>query len=182
MKKTTNAISDTGRKELVQVNLLQIHGEDGAYLLVLLGSLIGVSSLHFCRACSARQTNFSYISRTPQRIGDKSGFSVPTCPSRCTSPRSSQFLSCESRYVAIVNSFKFLFDTSPPRIVGYEVLLLCFSSTVPSTTRSPLLNDVVRDCESIQSPLVKMSAGFAFSQEMSTSAIDYSLIPTKKAF
>ena len=32
MKKTTNAISDTGRKESVQVALLQIHGGDGAYL------------------------------------------------------------------------------------------------------------------------------------------------------
>ena len=33
MKKTTNAISDTGRKESVQVALLQTHGEDGAILL-----------------------------------------------------------------------------------------------------------------------------------------------------
>ena len=32
MKKTTNAISDTGRKESVQVALLQTHGDDGAYL------------------------------------------------------------------------------------------------------------------------------------------------------
>ena len=35
MKKTTNAISDTGRKESVQVVLLQTHGEDGASLLLL---------------------------------------------------------------------------------------------------------------------------------------------------
>ena len=32
MKKTTNAISDPGRKESVQLALLKIHGEDGAYL------------------------------------------------------------------------------------------------------------------------------------------------------
>ena len=32
MKKTTNAISDTGRKESVHVALLQIHGGDGAHL------------------------------------------------------------------------------------------------------------------------------------------------------
>ena len=32
MKKTTNAISDTGRRESVQVALLQIHSGDGAYL------------------------------------------------------------------------------------------------------------------------------------------------------
>ena len=35
MKKTTNAISDTGGKESVHVALLQIHGEDGASLLML---------------------------------------------------------------------------------------------------------------------------------------------------
>ena len=33
--KKTNAISDTGRKELVQIALLQTHGEDGASLLML---------------------------------------------------------------------------------------------------------------------------------------------------
>ena len=35
MKKTTDAISDTARKESVQVALLQTHGEDGASLLML---------------------------------------------------------------------------------------------------------------------------------------------------
>ena len=35
MKKTTDAISDTGRKESVQVALLQTHGEDVASLLLL---------------------------------------------------------------------------------------------------------------------------------------------------
>ena len=35
MKKMTNAISDTGRKESVQVALLQTRGEDGAALLRL---------------------------------------------------------------------------------------------------------------------------------------------------
>ena len=54
MNKTTNAISDTGRKELVQVAILQTHGEDGASLLLLRGSLIGVSSVHFCQMCSER--------------------------------------------------------------------------------------------------------------------------------
>ena len=84
---------------------------------------------------------------------------------------------------AIVNSFKTLFDTSPPSIMGYEVLLpvLQFFS-MPSTMRSPLLDDIVRDWENIQLLSVKMSAGFAFNQEMSTSAIDHSLIPIKKAF
>ena len=35
MKKTTDAITDTARKESVQVALLQTHGEDGASLLML---------------------------------------------------------------------------------------------------------------------------------------------------
>ena len=35
LKKTTNAISDTGRKESVRVALFQTHGEDGASLLLL---------------------------------------------------------------------------------------------------------------------------------------------------
>ena len=42
MKKTTNATFGIDKGELVQVARLQIHGGDGAYLLVLLGSLIGV--------------------------------------------------------------------------------------------------------------------------------------------
>ena len=35
MKKTTKAICDTGRKESVQVALLQTHGEDGEAVLLL---------------------------------------------------------------------------------------------------------------------------------------------------
>ena len=76
-----------------------------------------------------------------------------------------------------MNSIKILLETSPPRIVGHEMLFLCLSFAVPSTTRSPLLDDVVLDGESILSPLVKILDGFAFFQEMSTSAIDDSLIP-----
>ena len=62
------------------------------------------------------------------------------------------------------------------------MLFLCLGFAVPSTVGSLLLNDVVRDGESIQSPLTKKLTGFAFNQEMSTSAIDHSLIPIKKAF
>ena len=83
---------------------------------------------------------------------------------------------------AIVKSIKILFDTSLPRVVGEEMLFLCLSFALPSTTRTPLSDEVVRDWQSIRSPLVKMLAGFAFNQEMSTSALDYSLIPIKKAF
>ena len=61
MKKTTNATFGIGKGELVQVALLQTHGENGAYLLLLLGSLIGVSPVHFCQMCSARYTSFSFF-------------------------------------------------------------------------------------------------------------------------
>ena len=52
MKKTTNATFDTDKEELVRVAPLQIHGGDGAYLQVLLGSLVGVSLVHFILICS----------------------------------------------------------------------------------------------------------------------------------
>ena len=91
MKMTTNATFGTDKGELVQVALLQLRGGDGAYLSVLLGFLIEVSSVHFCLICSVRYTSFSKISRTLQRMGNRSGFPVPICPLRCTSPRSRQF-------------------------------------------------------------------------------------------
>ena len=82
-----------------------------------------------------------------------------------------------------MNSFKFLFDTSPRRVVGHEMLFLCLNFAVPSTTKSLLFDDVVLDSESVQSPLMNMLAGYTLFQEMSTSAIiDNSLIPIKKAF
>ena len=52
MKRTTNAALGIDKEDLVQVAFLQIHGGDGARLSVLLGSLIGVSSVHFCMICS----------------------------------------------------------------------------------------------------------------------------------
>ena len=119
-------------------------------------------------------------------MGSTSGLPVPTCPSRCTSPRSSQFQVANHNALdlvgTIVNSIKILFDTSLPRVVGHEMLFLCLSFAVPSTTSSLLLDDVVRDGESIQSPSTEILNGFAFNQEMSTSAMDHSLIPIKKAF
>ena len=82
----------------------------------------------------------------------------------------------------IVNSIKILFDTSLSRAVGHEMLFLCVGFAVPSTVGSSLLDDVVRDGESIPSPLTKIFTGFAVNQEMSTSAIDHSLIPIEKTF
>ena len=68
--KKTNANSDTGRRESVQVALLQILGGDGGYLSVLLGSLIGVSSVDFCQMCSARYTIFLDIFRALKVMGE----------------------------------------------------------------------------------------------------------------
>ena len=91
-KQKTNATIGIDRKELVQVALLQIRGGDGSLLRLLFGSLIGVSSVHSYPICSVRYTSFPDISHIPQRMGSKSGLPVPSYPSRCTSPRSSQFL------------------------------------------------------------------------------------------
>ena len=43
----------------------------------------------------------------------------------------------------IVNSIKFLFDTSLPCVVGHEMHFLCVGFAVPSTVGSPLLDDAV---------------------------------------
>ena len=71
MKKTTNAALGIDKGELVQVALLQIHGGDGAYLSVLLGSLIGVSLVHFFLICSVLYTNSSDICRTLQAMDNE---------------------------------------------------------------------------------------------------------------
>ena len=81
-----------------------------------------------------------------------------------------------------MNYIKILFDASLSRVVGHEILFLCVGFAVPGTVGSHLLDDVVRDGESIQSPLTKILTGFACNQEMCTSATDHSLIPIKKAF
>ena len=83
MKKTTNATFGIDKGELVQVALLQIHGRDGAYLSVLLGSLIGVSLVRFFLICSVLYTNFSSLVRTLQAMENRSGFpslSFKRCP------------------------------------------------------------------------------------------------------
>ena len=105
---------------------------------------------------------------------------MPLYPLRCTSPRSSQFFELRITIYwisleTILNSFKILFDTSLPRVVGHKMLFLCFGFAVPSTVGSPLLDEVVRNWESIQSSLVKIWAGFASNQgvhKCNTSLLD----------
>ena len=132
MKKTTDATFGIDRKELVQVALLQIYFGDGAYLKVLLGSLIGVSLVHFFLICSVLCTNYSDICRTLQAMDNRSGFPVLICLSQCTFLQSSQSRECLQ--ISLCSS-----------ILCYEILFLCFSSAVPSTTKSLLLDDVVWD-------------------------------------
>ena len=91
-------------------------------------------------------------------MGNKSGLLVPIDPSWCIFLGPTNFeLRITIYWIGleiIVNSIKILFDTSLPRVVGHEMLFLCLSFAVPSTTR----------WESIQSSLVKMLAGFAFNR------------------
>ena len=149
LEEEEDATSDIDKEESVQVALIQTHGGDGAYLQVLLGSLIGVSSVHSCLICSVRYTIFpiSLVLLRGWAIGviflcqlvhlDALLLGQANFELRSTI----QWISLK----AIVNSIKILFDTSPPRIVGTEMPFLCLSFAVPSTTRSPLFNDVVRD-------------------------------------
>ena len=57
MKKTTGAISDTGREESVKVALLQTLGEDGATWSTLRWSLNDLSSVQFFQMYWERSTN-----------------------------------------------------------------------------------------------------------------------------
>ena len=68
--------------------------------------------MHSCPIRSARCTSFSDISHILQRMGSRSGLLVPIYPSRCTSPRSSNFELRITIYwtslEAIVNSIKII--------------------------------------------------------------------------
>ena len=142
--------------------------------------------MHFCPICSVRYTSFpiSLIFLRGCAVGMVFLCQFIHSDALLLGPASFElritifWISLE----AIVNSNKILFETSPSSIVGYEMLFLCVGFAVPSTVGSHLLDDVVRDGQSIQSPLTKVVTGFALNQEMSTSAIDHSLIPIKKAF
>ena len=58
--KKTNATFGIDKKGLVQVALLQIRGGNGSHLRLLVGSLIGVSSVHFFLVCSVRKSIFLF--------------------------------------------------------------------------------------------------------------------------
>ena len=90
MKKTTNATSGFEKGELVQAALLQIHGEDGAYLCASRKSnrsFIGA----FLPDLFSVIYQFSDICRTLQAMDNRSGLPVLICSSQCTFLQSSQF-------------------------------------------------------------------------------------------
>ena len=182
-KKMTDATFGIDVKGWVQVALLQIRGGDCSSIVTCFSEVW--SEFHRCILARFVQceTPIFFFSHTPQRMGSWSGLPLPIYPLRYTSPRSSQFLSCESRFSGsrwkrswiptksfLIHLFRALWTTK------------CSFCAVPSTVESHLLGDVVRNWVSIQSPLTKILTGFAFNQEMSTGAIDHSLIPIKKAF
>ena len=152
-KKKANATFGIDEKELVLVVLLQILGEDGSLLWLLFGSLFGVSSVHFCLICSVSYTNYSFFLRG-WAIGMVFMCQLIHCDALLLSPAhielriTKNWISLET----IVNSIKILFDTSRPRVVGHKMLFLYVGFSLPRTTRYSLLDDVVLDSESIQSP------------------------------
>ena len=99
MKKTTNATFGIDKGELVQVAFLQIHCGDGAHLQVLLGSLTGVSLVHFFLICSVLFSNSSGICRTLQAMDNRSGLPVLILSIAMHVSSVQPILSCESRYV-----------------------------------------------------------------------------------
>ena len=166
------------KKGLVQVALLQIRGGDGAYLWLLLGSMIGVSTGSSARFVQWDKTSLSYVSRTLPRMGNRSGFFL------CKFVHLDALLlgpaNLDSRWKRSWIPSNFFLRHLLRALWGHEMFFLCLRFAVPSTTKSLLLDDVVLDWQSIQ--LLKIWDGFTFFQEMSTSVIAYSLIPIKKAF
>ena len=166
-KKKTNATFDTDENRLVQVDLLLVLGGGGSLLWLLFGSLIEVSSVHFCPICSVWY--FPVFPCSHILLRGWAVRAVSLCqlihfdallvgPANFELRITKNWISLET----IVNSINILFVTSLPRVVGHEMLFLCFGFAVSSTVVSLLLNDVVRDWESIQTQFVNFSARFRF--------------------
>ena len=167
------AIFVTVEKESVLDVLFQILGGDGSSMWLRFGSLIGVSSVHSCPICSVWDTNVFDTSETHPWKGGWSGLPVPIYPLRCTSPRSSQFWAANHDILDLDGNDR-EFHQSSFWYISSAVSGPRNAVSVPSTSKSTLLDNVVLNWESVQSPLMK--AGFTFFQEMSTSGMDNSLI------
>ena len=109
-------------------------------------------------------------------------FALLFCPSDCELWLTINWISEES----IVNALKMLtlrvdsFAASLPRIPSLMELFLFFDIAMSSTMSRSFLSHVVRDRECIQSKFVTLYSGFDFNQELSTGAVDNSLIPIEK--
>ena len=118
-------------------------------------------------------------------MDNRSGLPVLICPSQCTFLQSSQFWAANHDTPNPPGSHReFLqisfWDISSARC-GPHGALFCASDLPCRAHRGcSFLDYVALEWESIQSPLVQMLAGFAFNQEMSTSATDHSMIPIEK--
>ena len=124
---------------LVEVTLLKTHGVNGASLSVLLGNLIGVSSVHFFLVSSVWKTNSSNICRTLQAMDKRSGLPVPLYPTQRTSLQSNQLWTANHDMLGILGNvreflqhFSYFKETPPSNIVGNEMLFLCSNCAVPN--------------------------------------------------
>ena len=135
IENTTNAISDTGRKESV-----------------LRWSLIGVSSVQFCQ----RLTRFSYISHTPRTIGDKGNLAAPP---RSTYHRMFFFVFCNVHRRSFLSFPHLIIHSLHPRMIWIlrtipflfrrlqwwiAVALLLYESRTTGVTVLPLVSSGLR--------------------------------------
>ena len=150
MQKTTNATFGIDKRELVQVALLQFHGETVhtcqcfsevssechrcfCALFVQWSFPIFLLSLELLRGWAIRVVFLCYFVHRNACL-----FSPPNLELRITM--------CWISKEAIENSIKYLFETSPPRNVCCEMLFLCFIQfwgAVSSTSMSHLLDNVL---------------------------------------
>ena len=143
MKKTTNAISDTVRKESLQVALLQIRSTVETVHLCCCFAEVW-SEFHRCISARCVQRDWPGFLVSLKLLSWWAICKIFLCQlvhldALLLSPISFELRITISQIFLkeIVNSFTTLFDTSLPRIMGFEVLLLCCSFTMPSTMRSP---------------------------------------------
>ena len=135
-----------------EVALLQTHGEDGAYLLMLLGSLIGVSSVHFCQMCSARLDQvFLYLSNSSVDGRWVESFCANSSISMHFLLRSDPILSCESRNLSSLSESdrEFLYKSLVIHLLLALWAMKCSfcASVLPclAPRGRALLDDIVRD-------------------------------------
>ena len=137
------------------------------------------SEFHLCISarCVQRDGPSFKKSETPQLMGDRWKLFAPMPPSRCSSPQSNQVWVAHHNILNFSDSDRELFLNPGLKhfLRALQTLKCSFCVsvfTIPGNMKSLLFNDLVRDWEDIH----------ILSQEMPASVMNYSLIPTKKAF